>query len=77
MFSTGSCHAPVRANFGDWEISSERATATRRKLLDHGVLKGQIRKVSGFGDTVPMPETQPEDEINRRVTVMLKVGSKA
>ena len=64
---------PLRDDYGNWEISSDRAAASRRKLIEHGVVPGQIRKVAGFGDTVPMPRTNPEDESNRRITVMLKV----
>jgi len=33
----------------------------------------QICKISGFADTVPMPETAPTDEANRRVTVLIKI----
>ena len=62
-------------DYGVWEISADRAGAARRKLIQHGVSTGQIRKVAGFGDTVPMPETNPEDELNRRITVMLKIRS--
>lgn len=72
---TESGHAPVRPDYGDWEISSDRAGAARRKLIEHGVSSGQIRKVAGYGDTIPMNNTQPEDESNRRITVMLKVRS--
>src|SRR6266487_6639939 len=72
---TESGHPPVRADYGDWEISSDRASAARRKLLEHGVAAGQIRRVAGYGDTVPMPEAKPEDESNRRITVMLKLRS--
>jgi chemotaxis protein MotB len=68
-------HHAVRPDYGDWEISSDRATATRRKLITHGVSNGQIRKVAGYGDTIPMTGAEPDDEINRRVTVMLKVNS--
>ena len=70
---TESGHAPIRPDYGDWEISSDRATATRRKLIGNGVSTGQIRKVAGYGDTIPMPQTQPEDESNRRITIMLKI----
>ncbi len=64
---------PLRPDYGDWEISADRAAAIRRKLLEHGVSSGQIRKVAGYGDTVPMPNAEPTDEINRRVTVLLNV----
>ena len=70
---TESGRQPVRADYGDWEISSDRASAARRKLIEHGVTSGQIRKVAGFADTIPMPQTTPEDESNRRITLMLKV----
>jgi hypothetical protein len=42
-------------------------------LLQQGVAAAQIFKVSGLGDTQPMDEARPGDEINRRVTVQLKV----
>lgn len=74
---TESGQPAVRPDYGDWEISSDRATAARRKLIDNGVASGQVRKVAGYGDTVPMPETQPEDETNRRITILLKVRSAA
>ena len=70
---TESGRPVVRADYGDWEISSDRAGAARRKLIEHGVSSGQIRKVAGFADTVPMPQTNPEDEANRRITIMLKL----
>jgi flagellar motor protein MotB len=44
-------------------------------LLNHGVAPQQIKKVAGFGDTVPMPNSDPRDEINRRVTVLLNIKS--
>jgi chemotaxis protein MotB len=56
-----------------WELSTERANAARRKIITGGVGASQICKVSGFADTVPMPETAPQDESNRRVTVLIKV----
>ena len=54
-----------------WEISADRATAVRRKLIEHGVASSQIKKVAGFGATVPMPNEEPTSEINRRVSVFL------
>ena len=67
---------PVRDDYGAWELTSERATTARRSLLEHGVKAPQIRKVSGFADTQPMPRFDPEDEINRRVSLLLKVADK-
>jgi chemotaxis protein MotB len=66
-------HPPLREDYGDWELSADRANAARRKLLQHGVAPPQIYKVSGLGDTQPMENTRPTDEINRRVSVQLRV----
>jgi chemotaxis protein MotB len=70
----------VSKDYGDWEISADRAAAVRRKLLESGVPAQQVIKVAGFGDTMPMPEHDSADEINRRVTVLLNLhpgGKKA
>jgi chemotaxis protein MotB len=66
-------HNLVREDYGDWELSADRANAARRKLLQQGVASAQIYKVSGVGDTQPLDSTHPGDEINRRVSVQLKV----
>jgi chemotaxis protein MotB len=72
---TESGNLPIRPDYGDWEISSDRANAVRRKLLEHGVSSAQITKVAGFGDTAPMREYDSTNEINRRVSVLLNVQS--
>lgn|SRR5664280_1559090 len=60
---------------GNWELSSERANAARRMLVQNGVLHGQFFKVSGFADTQPMPNVPASSEANRRVSVLLKLDS--
>lgn len=72
---TDSGNPPIRAEYGDWEISANRANAVRRKLLEHGLSPGQITKVAGFADTMPMSGYDGTNEINRRVTVLLNVLS--
>ena len=62
-----------REDYTHWELTSDRANAARRKLIQHGVHGEQIRKVAGFADTQPMPEYEPDSESNRRVALLLKV----
>ena len=57
-----------------WKLTSDRANESRKQLVLHGVKKEQIRKVAGFADTMPLPKHPPEAEINRRVSVMLRVN---
>jgi chemotaxis protein MotB len=56
-----------------WDLSTDRANAARRILVENGVLDKQISKISGFADRVPMAGYLPTDEINRRVTVLLRL----
>jgi chemotaxis protein MotB len=74
---TESGQPSMRPDYGDWEISADRANAVRRKLLEHGVTGRQVRKVAGYGATVPMPNTDLANEINRRVTVLLNMKAGA
>jgi chemotaxis protein MotB len=65
-------HSLSRTNYGTWELSADRANSGRRKILEHGVNTAQIKKVAGFADTIPLPDSQPEDPVNRRLTLMLR-----
>src|SRR5690349_1696001 len=56
-----------------WDLSTERANAARRKLVQNGVAAAQLFKVSGYADTAPMPEFPSTSEVNRRVTVLLRL----
>ena len=67
--------APSRSpEYTPWELSTDRANATRRKLLEHGVGLHQIFRIAGFGDTQTLKEVPPENDANRRVTVLLRMG---
>ncbi len=65
---------PRRADYTAWELSADRANATRRELIDHGIGARQVYKVAGFGDTQAMVGVAPTDESNRRVTVLVRMG---
>ncbi len=72
---TESGNPPVRPDYGDWELSTDRANAVRRKLLEHGVGSSQVVKVAGYGDTKPLRDTDATNEVNRRVSVLLSMQS--
>ena len=67
---------PKSEGFGPWEISTARANATLRKMLDHGVGESQIRKVAGYADTQPIGGKAANDPLNRRVAVLLKINGR-
>jgi chemotaxis protein MotB len=66
-------HVAVSPSYGNWELSADRANAGRRKLIEHGVKSEQVKKVAGFADTNPLPGQQPENPINRRISLLLRV----
>ncbi len=73
---TESNQNPKTASYGEWEITTERANATRRKMIEHGVSRTQIRKVAGYADTQPIIGKETADPLNRRVAVLLKISGR-
>lgn len=55
-----------------WDLSTDRAHSARRVLMKHDIATRQIRRVAGYADTVPLPDTDVSDERNRRVTLILR-----
>jgi chemotaxis protein MotB len=65
--------APFRGGAGrtNWDLSAERANATRRLLLEGGIEEARIRSVSGRADRDPLLPGQPLGAANRRVAVLM------
>ena len=59
------------AGHDNWDLSSERANATRRVFVSAGVTEGRITRISGVADTEPLKPEDPRDPSNRRITVLL------
>lgn len=59
-----------------WDISTARAHSTRRLLMEHDVQSVQIRRVSGYADTVPVEGFPVTDDRNRRVTLILRANDR-
>jgi chemotaxis protein MotB len=55
----------------NWDLSTERANATRRLLVEAGVAETRIRAVAGRADRDPLRPDQPLDPVNRRVAVLV------
>ena len=64
---------PYRGSGGysNWELSTDRANASRRALMAAGVPESRIARVVGKADTEPMDAAQPEGAINRRISIVL------
>ena len=59
---------PGRTN---WELSAERANATRRLLLEGGLPEGRVRSVTGNADKDPLLSADPMAAANRRIAIVV------
>jgi chemotaxis protein MotB len=55
----------------NWDLSAERANATRRLLVEAGLPEARIRSVAGHAEREPLLPDQPAAAANRRVAVTL------
>ncbi|WP_376098154.1 flagellar motor protein MotB [Roseomonas sp. CCTCC AB2023176] len=55
----------------NWDLSADRANATRRLLLEGGVAESRIRGVSGMAAREPLMPEDPTNAANRRVSILL------
>ncbi len=56
---------------GNWDLSTGRANAARRILVDTGVAEVRITSVSGHAATRPLHPAEPHLSANRRVSIVL------
>lgn len=59
------------AEYTNWELSSDRANATRRVLLDTQFPAERINNVMGMADTQHLLPDDPKNERNRRISIIL------
>ncbi|WP_417829966.1 flagellar motor protein MotB [Thalassospira sp.] len=61
--------------YSNWELSADRALATRRALEGMGLETKRFAKVAGLSDTDPLLPEAPENESNRRISITLLRGT--
>lgn len=59
------------ANYTNWELSADRANASRRVLLGAGIAPKKLSNVVGKADTEHLKPDNPNDPQNRRISVIL------
>jgi len=57
--------------YGNWELSSDRALASRRALLDSGLPTERVAYVVGKADQEPLIAEDPSASQNRRISITL------
>lgn len=59
------------ANYTNWELSSDRANASRRVMLENALDKERVNNVQGKADTEHLVKEDPESARNRRISIIL------
>jgi chemotaxis protein MotB len=65
---------PYTANrdYGNWELSSDRANAARRLMQAAGLRSDQISQVRGYADQKPRVPGNPFEPSNRRISLIVQ-----
>lgn len=62
---------PGGRKYTNWELSADRANASRREFLADGLPEDRIGRVTGVADRDPLVADQPTSPRNRRISVVL------
>ncbi|SDG89662.1 flagellar motor protein MotB [Roseospirillum parvum] len=68
---TDSAGFGAPGGYSNWELSADRALASRRVLVESGVEDGRINRVGGQAANDPLFPDNPNDPRNRRVSIIL------
>ncbi|MDT8398933.1 MAG: flagellar motor protein MotB [Pseudomonadales bacterium] len=57
--------------YSNWELSTDRANASRRELLKGGLDANKLLRVVGMAERMPISRDNPRDPVNRRIEVIV------
>lgn len=58
-------------NYSNWELSADRANASRRELVQAGLPDGKLARVVGLASSAPLLADKPFEPINRRISILV------
>jgi chemotaxis protein MotB len=57
--------------YSNWELSADRANASRRELVAGGMNENKILRVVGLGSSLPLDSENPLNPMNRRISLVV------
>ena len=57
--------------YSNWELSADRANASRRSLVEAGIAEGKIKRVVGMASAVLFDSKDPMNPVNRRIAIIV------
>jgi chemotaxis protein MotB len=58
-------------HYSNWELSADRANASRRELVAGGLGESKVVSVTGLGQWVMFDAENPRNPMNRRITIVV------
>lgn len=72
----GVQYSSGEAGYSNWDLSADRANASRRELVLGGLKPGKLVRVSGMADQIRFMGAEENDAVNRRIAIIV-IGSDA
>jgi chemotaxis protein MotB len=57
--------------YSNWELSADRANASRRELIAGGMNDAKVLRVVGLASAVNLDKADPFNPINRRISIVV------
>lgn len=57
--------------YSNWELSADRANASRRELIAGGLPEDRVLRVQGLAASIPFDDRDPLDPKNRRISIIV------
>ncbi|MGA2552841.1 MAG: flagellar motor protein MotB [Burkholderiaceae bacterium] len=67
----GAAYAGGEKGYSNWELSADRANASRRELIAGGLDEKKLIRVEGLGSAVMLNPADGLDPVNRRITIVV------
>lgn len=64
-------YASGEKGYSNWELSADRANASRRELMVGGLNGGKVLRVVGMAATMRLSDRGPDDAVNRRISLLV------
>jgi chemotaxis protein MotB len=61
-----------KRDYGNWELSTDRANSARRLMQQSGLGSSQVAQVRGFADQLLRKPSDPFDPSNRRISLIVQ-----
>ncbi|MBS0455126.1 MAG: flagellar motor protein MotB [Proteobacteria bacterium] len=58
-------------SYSNWELSADRANASRRELVGGGMASAKVLRVVGLADSAHLDRENPRNPVNRRISIIV------